>query len=295
MSATPHLRIFQPRPFLYAYYDGRVPGYRFAEGENWVDDGALELGVASYAIVHGDEAVVYDTHISMAHAQAIKDHLSGLGVRTVTVVLSHWHLDHVAGTEVFQGCRIISNAKTLAHMQMRRGAIESGTESGLPAINPLILPNEVFSGSRSLMLGDLRLELLEFNIHSDDATVIWLPDFGVLLAGDTLEDTITYVAEPTQLGNHLIDLARLSALGAQALYPNHGTAEKIAGAGYASDLIDATMTYVKYLLALEPGQTLPVVRLAELLADDLAAGRISYFAPYERVHERNQMLVLGAV
>ena len=47
---TEHLRVLRPAPNVYAFYDGRIEGYRFAPGANWVDDGALSLGIASYAI-----------------------------------------------------------------------------------------------------------------------------------------------------------------------------------------------------------------------------------------------------
>ena len=35
------------------------------------------------------------------------------GVRRFTVVLSHWHLDHVAGTEAFADCQIIANPQVI--------------------------------------------------------------------------------------------------------------------------------------------------------------------------------------
>src|SRR5262245_42796520 len=95
-----HTRVLRPAEGLYAFYDGRIEGYRFAEGPNWVDEGALGVGIASYAVVSGDRALVYDTHTSIEHARFIRDFLAGEGVDTLTVVLSHWHLDHVAGTEV---------------------------------------------------------------------------------------------------------------------------------------------------------------------------------------------------
>ena len=92
-----HLRVLRPAAEVYAFYDGRVDGYRFADGPNWVDDGALSLGIASYALVSGDSALVYDTHVSLEHARRIRSVLEADGVRSFTVVLSHWHLDHVAG------------------------------------------------------------------------------------------------------------------------------------------------------------------------------------------------------
>jgi len=80
MGKTQHLRILQPHPGLYAYYDGRVPGYRFMEGDNWVDEGAIGLGIATYALVAGQSALVYDTSVSSEHGAAIRAHLEQKGV-----------------------------------------------------------------------------------------------------------------------------------------------------------------------------------------------------------------------
>ncbi|MGL5008733.1 MAG: hypothetical protein ACRC6I_02530, partial [Paracoccaceae bacterium] len=88
-QSPPHLRILQPHPGLFAYYDGRIAGYRFDPRPNWVDDGALEVGIASYALVQGDQAIVYDTGTIPAHGAAIKAHLDGLGVTDLRIVYSH--------------------------------------------------------------------------------------------------------------------------------------------------------------------------------------------------------------
>ena len=74
---TEHLRILHPAAGIQAFYDGRVDGYRFAAEPNWVDDGALSLGIASYALVEGDEALIYDTHVSVPYAQLIRDEPGG--------------------------------------------------------------------------------------------------------------------------------------------------------------------------------------------------------------------------
>ncbi|HEY1591586.1 MAG TPA: MBL fold metallo-hydrolase, partial [Solirubrobacteraceae bacterium] len=106
------MRVLRPRDGVFAFYDGRVDGYRFDELPNWVDEGALSLGIASYAIVSGAEALVYDTHISIEHAQRIRSLLEAEGVRRFTVVLSHWHLDHIAGNAVFEDSEIIASERT---------------------------------------------------------------------------------------------------------------------------------------------------------------------------------------
>lgn len=274
-----HLRILTPHPGILVFYDGRVPGYRFASRDNWVDDGALSLGIASYALIHNDEAIVYDTGTTLAHGHAIRAHLDTLGIRHLRVILSHWHRDHIAGTEAFADAQIIASAQTSAHLVAQRADLESDTR--WPPIRPLIAPTTTYKDRLTLTLGPTRIDLLHVNIHSDDATVLWLPDARILLAGDTLEDTVTYVAEPDHLATHLTDLARLKALRPRHILPCHGDPDVIASGGYGPGLIDATLRYVTHL-------TSPTdMPLQDLLAPDLAAGNLTWFAPYESIHRLN--------
>lgn len=288
-----NLRSLAPYPNVLAFYDGRIPGYRFAEQENWVDDGALSLGIASYAIVHGSEALVYDTHVSRAHARAIRDQLAARGVTKITVVLSHWHLDHVAGNEVFADCEIIACVKTAAHLARHRSAIESGTCDGPPPISPLVPPTRTFDDRLSLRIGDINVDLIVFDIHSDDGVVVHLPKERLLLAGDTLEDTVTYVAEPENLARHLPELNRLETLGAERILPNHGCPSRIASGGYGPNFIPATSRYVRLLLAMKHDIELRSIPLRQLLAPELAAGTLIYLDAYEPVHARNVERVIG--
>ena len=286
------MRVLEPHPGIIAYYDGRIVGYKFMEGPNWVDDGALSLGIASYAVVSDNEAIVYDPHVSVPHAKFIRDDLTARGVSKFTMVLSHWHLDHIAGTEAFADCEIIANAKTLDHMQARKEAIESGTHHGLPAINPLILPTRIFSERMNLMVGKTKCELIEFNIHSDDGTVLWLPSGGILLAGDTLEDTVTYVAEPQNFDTHLVELDRVWSLNPEFILPNHGGPDIIAAGGYDKGMIRATQQYIRMLKRSLTDPELREKTLRELIAGPLERGWIHYFEPYESVHRDNLALVL---
>jgi cyclase len=291
---TSHLRVFQPHKNIYAFYDGRIEGYRFAPEDNWVDDGALSLGIASFAIVDGSEAVIYDTHVSVPHAAFIRETLADKGVKKFTVVLSHWHLDHVAGTKVFDDCIIIANKRTASHLAKYKHAIQAGTHKGMPAINPLILPTQTFEDRMMLQVGSLRLELIEANIHSDDATVIWIESLGILLAGDTMEDTVTYVGEPENFDIHLKDLDRLWALNPTQILPNHGDPEIISLGGYEKTLIRATQQYIRMLKRCAGDLDLRKKDLAEIIKGPLEAGWINLFEPYEGVHRQNIENVLAA-
>ena len=252
------------------------------------------MGIASYALVSGDQALVYDTHVSTAHAAFVRATLEAEGARRIIVVLSHCHLDHVAGTEVFADCEVIACARTLDHLTRDKAAIEAGTLSGLPVIAPLIVPTRVFEGAMVLTVGDLEVQLIEANIHSDDATVLWLPERGLLFAGDTVEDTITYVGDPHSFATHLADIARLSALNPRWILPDHGAPEVIAAGGYGASLLPATAAYIGWLMRLGAEPDLAAQPLAEVIAAQLAEGSVTWFAPYEAIHRQNIERTLAA-
>lgn len=286
------LRVLQPAPGVLAFYDGRIPGVRaYAERPNWLDDGAYALGIASFAIVDGPHALVFDTHISLPHARAIRAHLEGLGVRDLRVVLSHWHDDHIAGNEVFADLEILARRLTADLLAERRPALEAGD----PPIRPLVLPNRTWDAPRlDLTVGRLRVELHPADIHSRDGTVLLLPEQGLLLAGDTLEDPITYVDEPDRLPAHLVGLETLAAIPFRRILPNHGAPDRLAAGGYPHTLLAATRRYVERLLRCPQDAALAAQDLRTFAADDFATGAITYFEPYEAVHRRNVTAVLAA-
>jgi glyoxylase-like metal-dependent hydrolase (beta-lactamase superfamily II) len=203
------------------------------------------------------------------------------------VVLSHWHLDHVAGTAAFPGIEVIANARTLAHLTEHQAAIEAGTDHGWPPINPLILPDTTFSGQMRLQVGTRTVILIEANIHSDDATVLWLPDARILLAGDTVEDCVTYVGAPADFDVHLADLDRLMALRPNCVLPCHGDPEVIAAGGYSVGLLEATAHYIQWLQKLRQSPQLCATPMDDVIAADLKRETLRYFAPYNRVHVQN--------
>src|SRR5205823_13420087 len=93
-----------------------------------------------------DDALIYDTHLTTAHARKIRKFIEALDVKRMRVVVSHCHLDHVAGNEPFADCEIIAHEKTLAHLVRNKAAIEAGTFHGPPPIDPLVLPKRTYGG-----------------------------------------------------------------------------------------------------------------------------------------------------
>jgi len=284
------MRLVRPAPNVLGFYDGRVDGVRIWSDEpNWLDDGAYTLGICTYAIVDGSQALVYDTHISLPHARFIRKTLEEMGVTSIRVVLSHWHDDHIAGNEVFQDCEIIANRLTASALERGRADIEGGN----PPIKPLVLPNRTFDNSLSLMVGAIPIELRQVEIHSHDGTVLLMPDAGLLLAGDTLEDSVTYVSEPERLSEHLIELERMSRWHFDRILPNHGSLHAIEAGGYDRSLIAATEAYVRKLPSCRHDPDLAKQDLKTFGADMFATTAAEYFAPYEAVHRQNVEAVVA--
>jgi cyclase len=291
---APTIRLLEPSPGVLAFYAGR-DGSRFADEENWVDEGAISLGIASYALLSGSEALVYDTGISVEWGRAVRAEVERRGAKRITVLLSHWHLDHVAGTQAFAGCEVIAGERTAAHLAAKQEAIEAGELEGPPAITPLGLPTRTFAGRSRIELGAgegaLAVEAVELNIHSDDAVVLWLPERQLLFAGDTMEDPVTFVDEPGNFDAHLRDLIRLRELGAERILPNHGDPETIAAGGYGPGLITATESYIRFLQDFGAGQRDAGGSLRDLVPELAGADSLVYFEPYEEIHQHN----LGAL
>lgn len=283
-SMTATLRILKPYPGLYAYYDGRIEGRRlYSEAPNWLDDGAYSLGIASYALVVGADALVYDTHISIDHAQAIRSHLEALGASNIRVVLSHWHDDHIAGNAAFADCEMIALRSTAEVLRDNRAKLETAS----PPIKPLVMPNRLFEKRLDLMLGGRRIELHHFDIHSADGCVLWLPDEQILLAGDTLEDTVTYISEPEHTRRHVEELSRMSTWPIRHILTNHGDPERIATGGYDSSLVGANRSYLERLFDPDARAQAADMSLRQFVNDDITSGAILYFEPYEGVHKEN--------
>ena len=290
-----NMRVFEINDHLLGFYDGRPAEAATPAGkQNWADFGAMNVGVATYVIHRGDRALVYDTYPSTQQARWVRDYLVKIGIRHFTLVNSHWHLDHVGGNAIYADVDRISTAKTFQQLAAKKSAIEAGAEWGPPAINPLILPNIIISADTGYFVGDIKVELRPVNIHSEDGLVVYLPNDRILLAGDTLEDTLTFIAEPEQIPAQIESLRQMKRWSIDRIFPNHGNPAVIANGGYRTTLIDATVDYLHRMVAHAHDPDYLKGTMENYVHDSVSKGWVTPWWAYREAHQDNLNLVAKA-
>jgi cyclase len=287
-AAEMNMRVFKINDYLISFYDGRpAPAPRPPESSNWADYGALDVGVSTYVIRRGDQALIYDTFPTVQEAKWVRDYLAKAGVKRFTLVNSHWHLDHVGGNAVYADVDRIATDKTIQLLMGDKASIEAGTKWGPPVIKPLVIPNIGISGDTTYYVKDIKVELRPVNIHSEDGLVIYLPHDRILLAGDTLEDTVTFIAEPENVVAQYNNMRQLKQWDIDRIYPNHGNPDVIAHGGYQTTLIDATLSYLRKVISRSHDPDYLQGSLEDYVGDSVKNGWVSIWWAYYAPHKAN--------
>jgi glyoxylase-like metal-dependent hydrolase (beta-lactamase superfamily II) len=176
-------------------------------------------------------AVVIDTRASHLMADELRAELRNLTKAPVAAVVNtHHHWDHTFGNARFAPAPIWGHRRCAERVledgdAMRRRVIGQAPEAA-EQLDAVVLtpPNQVFSETALLELGDRQLQLTHLGHgHTDNDIVVVVPDAGVLFAGDLLEND----AEPGYGDAYPAAWAatvteRLLALVRDVVVPGHG-------------------------------------------------------------------------
>ncbi|CDP84881.1 MULTISPECIES: MBL fold metallo-hydrolase [Mycolicibacterium] len=195
-------------------------------------------------VVSAGEALVIDTLYDVQHARAMCACMNDLtAAAPVRYVLNtHTDGDHFFGNQVFsEDTEIITTEAagalmTQEHADLTAKLLGAETKPGgaLPALEPLGRPfnfsevrvrpaDTTFAGEKALRVGNLDVELHELGpAHTVGDAIAYLPELGVLYAGDLLTRNVVAVTWSGSIPNWMKALERIRAFGAKTVVAGHG-------------------------------------------------------------------------
>ncbi|MDG2114509.1 MAG: MBL fold metallo-hydrolase [Actinomycetota bacterium] len=176
-------------------------------------------------------------------------------IRSVTdnpvrvLVNTHHYADHTHGNYLFADATIISH-ESCREVMLASGipdysAVFPGVEWGDLSFRA---PDVTFTGSTTLHLDDLTVELsdLGYTAHTEGDLLAWIPERGVLFAGDLIFHGGTPFALFGSLQGTLDALDVIQGYGATSIVPGHGPA---FGGDDIARVLDEQRAYLRFVQA----------------------------------------------
>lgn len=206
--------------------------------------------------VVGDDAVlVVDTRATPALARDLLEAIGSITDKPVKFVfLTHYHAVRVLGAAAFANAAIFSSVGT-RNLICERGAADYESEvrrfprlfKGVDEIPGLTLPHVTFERELGFWLSGRELRFMHLGRgHSAGDAVCWLPDCGVLFAGDLVENGCAVYTGDAYMRDWTQTLECLRDLRAQVMVPGRGAV--LSGRQQVSGAIDSTKDFILTLL-----------------------------------------------
>jgi cyclase len=209
-------------------------------------DGTWMINNAGF-LVGPDGVVLVDTSSTQRRTESLRDAVRQVSTGPIrTLVNTHSHPDHVTGNGLFPDATIVAHEATRAVMlgaPLPVGAIFPSMD---PGSLPLTPPFLTYTDRVTLWVGDLRCEVAYVGTpaHTTNDSFVWVPDRGVLFAGDMIFNELTPFMAFGSITGAIDVLERVIApLGATTIVPGHGT---VCG----PEAIDDVLGYLRFVLQL---------------------------------------------
>ena len=160
----------------------------------WLTELILDdFDVRGAVIVGQNRVMVWDT---LSHPRDMQPVMKLAADKPIDVVYSHADWDHCWGTAGLKTDIIIGHERCAE--RFRNGDVakrlneKKAEQPGLWDAVKLIPPTLSFTRTLTLDLGGVLVELHHLPGHTEDCLVAWIPQWGILLAGDTIETPLPY-------------------------------------------------------------------------------------------------------
>ena len=217
----------QLAPNIYAYIQDKATWY-------WSNAGF---------VVGKDYVVVVDSLATVGLTRRFRNEIEKITDKPIRYLINtHHHGDHTYGNHVFAGATIIS------HDHCRREL--TGARMMDPNLLNTLFPEFDFRGiavtpahitfdkQLTLRMDGREVRLLHFGPgHTIDDIIVYLPDEGIIFAGDFIFLYSTPLGMEGSFGGWLENLDAMSKLGAQTYVPGHGPVCGVAGLKLCRDYL----------------------------------------------------------
>lgn len=207
--------------------------------------------VRAYIVVCQRFVLIYDTLLGPRSGDRLRElALERAGDRGLFVVNSHADWDHYFGNMSFRGHPILASRLCADRIRGEVGAAELAQKRAERAdcydTVELVAPTIAVDGAATLDGGDLTMRLLPTPGHRPDHLALWIPELGILLPGDCVEDPIPLVDEDSApeantLGELITSLETMLALEPNWVLANHAAPEP------GDTRLRANLTYLRKL------------------------------------------------
>lgn len=229
-----------------------------------------EIGSGVYAAISpesnagfiiGDDAVlVVDSFFHPNTARALLSEIRKITPKPIRyVVNTHYHLDHVAGDQVFKdaGAIIVTHRNVRAWMRAENlnmfGQVPDPAFKAMMAqrIAQLPLPDVVTESPITIWLGDRRVDIRPADGHTGGDLVVGVPDAKVLFCGDLLWRMPPNIVDGTMIKwiGTVRGFEQLPDSASMVFVPGHGDVAKVKDVaifrGYLADLQSLTAAGLK--------------------------------------------------
>lgn len=202
-------------------------------------------------VITNEGVVIFDALGSPSLAQKLLGLIREKTDRPIkTVIVSHYHADHIYGLQVFEeeGAQILAprGAEIYLNSENADNRLEERRVSLYPWVDEdtrLVEPDEYISTAKEISLGGLKLSLSYLGAaHSDGDISLYIEPDKVLFPGDVIfEGRVPFVGDAdTQHWLETLEKMELAELA--ALVPGHGPA-----ATQPQEAIKLTRGYLAYL------------------------------------------------
>ncbi|MGD0922708.1 MAG: MBL fold metallo-hydrolase [Terriglobia bacterium] len=235
-------------------------------GVYWVKGGS---GANTGFIIGKKEVIVIDAKMTEESAQAMLAEIKKLTPNPVKyIVLTHSDGDHVNGLAGFpQGLTIV------AHTNTRKDMEEAFQDPKLSALLPY-LPNETFTGDRSLNIDGVRMNLLHFGpAHTSGDVVAYLPDQKIAFVGDLVfigRDPLIHRQKGGTSFGLVQTLRKILALDADTFISGHN--DPLTKADIRGLLTSIEEKQAKVKVLIQQGKSLEEIKSAFGIAEAPAPG-----------------------